>query len=117
MRVVATLLVSLTLLTASTAAVGVRWAWQTLNEPAGGSTTDERVVVVEPGQTGRQIIDDLSAEGVLRQPGLARLYLRLAREGESLKAGEYRLNTAMSPIEVLETLFEARVLTRHSFFH
>lgn len=111
MRALAATILTLLLLAASGSAVIMRWAWSALNEPNRGFAQIEGVVNIEPGLTGRQILDLLAREGVLARPELSRLYLRLARPGESLKAGEYRFHDAETPLEVLDKLISARVLT------
>jgi UPF0755 protein len=109
-RAAAATLLTLLLLATCASAVALRWAWSELNEPFKGYPESELVLVIEPGLPGRQIIDRLAAEGVLERPTLSRLYLRFA--GESLKAGEYRFHEAITPIDVLDMLVHARVLTR-----
>lgn len=111
MRTVAAVALLLALVAASAAAVGLRWAWHELNEPPGSTAQEERIIVIEPGESGRQIIERLADRGLLRRPLLARLYLRFGLTGRSLKAGEYRLHTGMAPVTVLRQLIEARVVT------
>ena len=111
MRTIASTLVTLLLVVGLLSAVGLRWAWDNLNTPFRGYAEPERVIVIEPGLGGRQIIDLLVAEGVLPHPHLSRLYLRFVLPGESLKAGEYRFYDTPTPIEVLDKLVHAQVLT------
>jgi UPF0755 protein len=103
--------VTLLILGGLLSAVGLRWAWNSLNRPFRGYEGADHVVVIEPGLAGRQIIDLLVDEGILRHPHLSRLYLRLALPGDSLKAGEYRFQGSATPIEVLDKLVHAQVLT------
>jgi UPF0755 protein len=110
-RVVAAAILTLLLVALSGSAIAMRWAWEGLNEPYKGYPEPERVIVIEPGTGGRQIIDRLAGEGVIRQAILSRLYLRLARPNESLKAGEYRFREASTPLEVIDKLIHGRVLT------
>ena len=111
MKTIASTALTVLILVGVFSAVGLRWAWGVLNTPSKGYQDVERVVVIESGLGGREIIDLLVAEGILRHPRLSRLYLRLARPGDSLKAGEYGFYDSATPIEVLDKLVRGRVLT------
>jgi UPF0755 protein len=69
------------------------------------------MIVIEPGQGGRQIINRLATNGLIERPLLTRLYLRFALPDESLKAGEYSFGDAMTPLEIIDKLVHARVIT------
>lgn len=62
------------------------------------------VVEIQSGLNLDQVARHLSAEGVIRRPGLFRLAVRIAGQARRIRAGEYYLSAAMSPAEVVRVL-------------
>src|SRR6266571_209885 len=67
----------------------------------GGS---EQFVEIPLGAGSRVIGDRLVASGVVRDVNTYRLALWLSGQGPRLKAGEYRFDTAMTPLEVIDKI-------------
>lgn len=99
-----------TLVLVISGAVALRWSWRELNAPFKGYPEDERVITIEAGRSGAEIVRSLHLQGLLEHPRLALLYLRFGLEGDSLKAGEYSFSEPLSSVEVLRRLAAGRVL-------
>jgi UPF0755 protein len=74
-----------------------------LIKPAREGQKDQFFLVPE-GSTLRQVALNLEVEGFLSRPGPFLLWGRLKGYSKSIKAGEYRLNSSMSPLQILRTL-------------
>jgi len=66
----------------------------------------DQYIEIPRGSTPDQIINNLEALGVIRHGWLLRLYIRLTNSGQTLKAGEYRFPSPVSPLQVLRKLQE-----------
>lgn len=97
-------------LVGAAAAAAALWAWQAIHGPYKGYAEVEKRIVVESGQSGRAILEQLAAEGVIRDPTLTRLYLIHVMNAPSLKAGEYAFSKPLSSIEVLDQLIRGDVV-------
>ena len=87
-------------------------AWRSLVEtPFGDYSQGEKVVVVEPGSSGRAILDRLEAEGVIAHADLTRLYLVYGLDSPALQAGEYRFDQPSTAHDALQKLIEGEVIT------
>jgi UPF0755 protein len=82
-----------------------------LERPYRGYPEEEKTLRIEPGAHAGSILLQLEREGVIADARLARLYLRYATEGVSLKAGEYRFREPLSTPEVLARLVRGEVVT------
>ncbi|MFO7987105.1 MAG: endolytic transglycosylase MltG [Desulfatiglandaceae bacterium] len=69
------------------------------------------IVVIPRGATLRQVSDQLKNKGLITEKHAFLLYSRLMGYGRHIKAGEYRLNTGMSSLKVLQMLSQGRMLT------
>ena len=72
---------------------------------------EEKTVHIEPGTDAGSILMQLEREGIIVDARLARLYLRYAAEGGSLKAGEYRFVEPLSTPQVVTKLTRGEVAT------
>jgi UPF0755 protein len=77
---------------------------------APGPNADETTVVVERGSGVAAIADELAAAGVVDDPRLFRLYVRLAGAARALTAGEYAFPARVSTAEVVRMLREHEVV-------
>jgi UPF0755 protein len=84
------------------------WLWHTLHTPL---TTDNREVIfsIEPGQSLKQIADNLESHGLIPNAWLFSAYARYQKTATRIPAGEHLLSTAASPARILEQLLEGRV--------
>ncbi|MDH3253764.1 MAG: endolytic transglycosylase MltG [Acidobacteriota bacterium] len=106
-------LILLVLLSVTASAVALRWSWNQLNTPFKSYAHVERIVVIEAGMSGEKILRKLASEGVIPDTRLSHLYLRYVLSDQSLKAGEYRFQGPLTPLEVLDKILAGRVLTRN----
>jgi UPF0755 protein len=95
--------------------VGTALAWSELNHPYAGWTGAESagepvVVLLERGEAAGVMIRRLADQGVIRSPRLTRVWVRLAGEADRLHAGEYRFDSPVTPLEVMEILRAGKVL-------
>ena len=97
--------------TAAFAGGAAAWGWKRLNEPFRGYRGADLEIAIESGAGGREILEQLETELVIRDAWLARLYLIHALEDPPLKAGEYVFRRPMSTPEVLAKLARGEVST------
>jgi len=81
------------------------WARHTLQTPILHSQSS-KYIEIPRGSSPDQIVNNLEILGVIRRGWLLRLYIRLTNSGQKLKAGEYRFQSPISPLEVLQKLQE-----------
>jgi UPF0755 protein len=81
------------------------WARHELQTPQ-AHPRSEQYITIPRGSTPDQIISSLEIAGVIRRGWILRLYIRLFGSGQSLKAGEYRFPSPISPLGVLRKLEE-----------
>ena len=71
----------------------------------------DQVFYVRQGATLRDVADRLEKEGIISSKGLLVLWSRAMHSGTRIKAGEYRLSSAMTPLKILDMLTKGHVLT------
>ena len=87
------------------AAIAVVWLVSTrVHAPYRGYQGAEQFVDLPPGAGSRTIGDRLVESGIVSDPITFRAALWLTGQGRHLKAGEYRFERAMTPIEVLDKI-------------
>lgn len=92
------------------AAAYLAWLRAEMLRPYRGWTGAGVVVQVERGWSSRAILERLEEAGVIRDAGRVAVYLRIRGDGDALKAGEYRFDEPLSPVDVLERLRRGEVL-------
>lgn len=75
---------------------------------APGPLTSEIEVVIRSGSTLTEIANTLEAAGAVESSTLFRLAARLEKQGQNLKAGEYRIPAGASLREIVTLLAEGR---------
>lgn len=83
-----------------------------LNSPA-SDKKEEVIFEVAPGQTLRQVAQDLEKRGVIRRSMAFLIMARLNGQSNRLKVGEYLLNKNMRPNDVLETITSGHSVGRN----
>ena len=73
-------------------------------QPYRGYTATEQFVEIPPGASSRTIGERLVSDGVIRDLQTYRVTLWLSGQGRHLKAGEYRFDRAMTPLEVIDKI-------------
>ena len=67
---------------------------------------------VKLGQSFNSIANDLKSKGVLKSAEAFRVYGKFTRQIPNVKVGEYRLNTAMTPPQVMSVITSGFSITR-----
>jgi UPF0755 protein len=101
----------LALLLAVAAAGAIAYGWWVIL-PYQGYPGTEKLVEVAPGTGAARILGQLSREGVLSSPLIARAYLVYVLRNPPLQAGEYRFAGPMTFPEVLRKLIRGDVVSR-----
>ncbi len=70
------------------------------------------VYEVKPGQPFSSISRDLQRAGVIKNSRAFVLYAKVSRQIPNVKVGEYALNTAMTPVEVLKVITSGHSMAR-----
>ena len=104
------LVVLLVLIAGLAGAGAVGWGYWRFQAP--GPAGEARVVVLPRGADLRTIARLLAEAGVITEPALFRIGVRLAGAGRRLKAGEYRFPARASPRTVMESLLAGRTVVR-----
>jgi UPF0755 protein len=85
-------------------AAGAWWVYAIVHAPYKGFTAAEQFVEIAPGSSNRTIASRLVDAGVVRDRVAFRAAIELSGESRRLKAGEYRFDRAMTPLEVVDKL-------------
>src|ERR1700736_6210124 len=91
----------LVLLSAGAAAGVIYWR---INQPYRGYQEGEQFVDLPSGTGSVPIGDRLVAAGVVRDVATFRTALWMSQKGRHLKAGEYRFDHPMTPLEVIDKI-------------
>jgi UPF0755 protein len=97
------LLLGLVLLVTGAAVAG-GWFYLRAQEPYRGYEGSEQFVEIPPGASSFAIGERLVAGGVVRDLATYRLTLWRSGQGRRLKAGEYRFDHAMRPLDVIDKI-------------
>jgi UPF0755 protein len=81
------------------------WTYRELNTPVTHAAS-QQYVEIPRGTSTAEILARLNSAGVIRREWPLRLYIRARGLGPTLKAGEYRFPTPVSPFAVLQKLQE-----------
>jgi UPF0755 protein len=71
----------------------------------------ERVVIIREGMPLNLVAAELEGGGFIRNRWIFILWARLKDYGTRIKAGEYRLSAAMTPLEIMEKLARGEIIT------
>ena len=72
----------------------------TLNRPVEHASAGE-IISIHPGMGPSAIVNRLGEAGIISHPYVLRLYLRMTGRGGRLKAGDYRFDSPISPLEAI----------------
>jgi UPF0755 protein len=111
-----TFLVVLTLVAMALVAVAGGVLWGRLHEPYKGYEAAEQFVQIPAGAGAGEIQRRLIDAQVVRDPFTLRAALRWTGSSRALKAGEYRFDRPMTPVEVVEKLARGDVYGRRITF-
>lgn len=83
------------------------WLYRDLHAPVVHSQAGQYIEIPR-GSSPDEIIARLATAGVIRHTWPLRIYIKLSQVGPSLKAGEYRFPSPISPLAVLRKLQEGQ---------
>ena len=115
-RKVLALVALVIVLVAGAAALAVRLGWNDIHQPYKGYSGPEQFVVIRQGAASGAIGRSLADTQIVSDARLFRAALWWTRQGRNLKAGEYRFDRAMTPLEVVDVLVRGDVYTRRITF-
>jgi UPF0755 protein len=99
------------------AAVVTAWfGWNNIHEPYKAYDQAEQFVTIRQGAASGEIGRALADAHVVSDARLFRAALWWTRQGRNLKAGEYRFDHAMTPLEVVGVLVRGEVYTQKVTF-
>lgn len=101
-----------TLAVMATLGLGIGYKWLEMQFEAPGPLAQEHVLIIEPGSGVSSIAARLQDEGLLSDPIIFRLGVRLADRGRSLQAGEFIIPAKASARQIMEILSSGRTLVR-----
>ena len=109
------LIVLVAVLAGGAAAVAV-WLWERIHEPYRNYSGSEQFVTIRQGAGSAEIGRRLSDAQVVSDARLFRGALWWTGQGRNLKAGEYRFDRPLSPLEVIDVLVRGDVYARRITF-
>lgn len=83
-----------------------------MREPYKGYAEPKKRVEVKRGQRTQSILQLLQKEGVLRDEWVPLVYMKLLRGRDSMKAGVYEFDKALSPVDVIDKLVRGDVVLK-----
>lgn len=86
--------------------------WRAMSTPYKGYDQPKKRVEVKRGQNTSTILQQLQKAGVLRDEWVPLVYMKLLRGRDSLKAGVYEFDKALSPVDVLDKLARGDVILK-----
>ena len=97
-------------------AVAVWLGWSDIHEPYKGYSGREQFVTIRQGAASGEIGRALADAQVVKDPVLFLTALWWTGQGRNLKAGEYRFDHAMTPLEVIDVIARGQVYTQRLTF-
>ena len=92
------------------AAAAIGWGVERFSAP--GPLETNKTLILPTGMGVNEIAQSLSQGGVIKQPWLFRIGVRVSGNSRDLRAGEYMFSPASSPKEVMEHLVLGRTVVR-----
>ncbi len=84
--------------------VGIVGYWTRGNQPADAKDKSQKLFVIQKGASVREVGSSLRKEGLIRDPVVFFIYVKLYRQDKKIQAGDYRLSPSMSLATVIDTL-------------
>lgn len=88
------------------------WEYVSFVSFKSGAVTDVLIVDVPPGRSFSSVSNQLGTDGAVKRADYFRWYARLQGKDKALKVGEYQINRAMTPAEILNVLASGQGLKR-----
>ena len=85
-------------------AAGAYVYWMLGMQPAASGNTSQKIFVVNKGETVREIGNSLKKEGLIKDPIVFFLYIKMNGQDKNIQAGDYRLSPSMDLAKVVDSL-------------
>lgn len=79
------------------------WVYSSVNKPHAHDKS-KQFIQIPKGSSPNQIIEKLSAEGILQSELPTQIYLRSFGDASKLRAGEYQFDSPITPLQVIKEL-------------
>jgi UPF0755 protein len=96
------------LLLVALAAALVVWVRTSVTGAVEHAAADE-IITVEQGTSLNGVIAKLTEAGIVRNPTALKIYLRLTGDGGNLKAGDYKFDSPISPLQAIQKIQRGEV--------
>jgi UPF0755 protein len=103
---------TLAALLAAAALAGVAFLGWTLQVPYAGWSGPEAVVTLPRGTPAAAMVDRLAGAGVVRYPAVLQGWISLTGAAGRLRAGTYRFDRPLSPLEILRKIEAGEVMVQ-----
>jgi UPF0755 protein len=81
-----------------------------INKPmAQGNEPKTMDIVINKGSSSSVVSEILYNKGLIKDPRTFRLYVKLSKQGSSIKAGKYQLSTDMNAVDILQKIVKGDV--------
>jgi UPF0755 protein len=87
--------------------------WRAMRTPYKGYTEQHARVEVRRGQRTATILEQMQKAGVLRDQWVPLVYMKIFRRNDSLKAGVYQFEKALSAVDVVDKLVRGEVILKN----
>lgn len=84
--------------------VGFFAYWTYGNQPANAKDKESKIFVIQKGESIREIGNDLKSQGLIKDPIVFFLYIKLNGQDRNIQAGDYKLSPSMSLPRLIDTL-------------
>ena len=84
------------------------WAKATIGRAVEHPSADE-IISIQQGTSTQAIIDRLRDAGIVRHPNVLKAYLRITGRGAHLKAGDYKFESPISPLQAIDKIIRGDV--------
>jgi UPF0755 protein len=86
--------------------------WQAVSTPYKGYSEATKRIEIRRGLRTSTILENLQKEGLVRDRWIPLVYMKLLRSRDSLKAGVYEFDKALSPVDVIDKLVRGDVILK-----
>lgn len=85
------------------AGIGGLWMRSVASRPVEHSSAD-RIITIEPGAGTAGVVAKLAEAGIVQHPTALRIYLKMTGRGSSLRAGDYKFASPISPLQAIDKI-------------
>src|ERR1700759_1481113 len=90
------------------AGAGGLWMRSMASRPVEHPSAD-RIITIEPGAGTAGVVAKLAEAGIVQHPTALRIYLKMTGRGNSLRAGDYKFASPISPLQAIDKIRRGEV--------